>query len=606
MVSDAGEILKATFGFDRFRPLQGEVIDTVLKHNDSLVIMPTGGGKSLCYQIPALIFDGLTIVVSPLISLMQDQVSQLLQVGVSARFLNSSLSVQQYDQTLNEIKSSKIRLLYVAPETLLKPQVINILRSIDVSCLAIDEAHCISEWGHDFRPEYRKLSGLRNEFARAVVIALTATATTRVRQDIIDTLALKDASQFVGSFNRANLFLEVKAKNKPEQQVREVLEKFLNQSGIIYCATRKKVNELSEMLINEGFSAAPYHAGLSDTERRNNQEAFVRDDLQVIVATLAFGMGIDKPNVRFVIHYDLPKNVEGYYQEIGRAGRDGLDAHCLLLFSYGDIHKIKFFIDQKSDHEKRLAQSHLDAIIGYAECTLCRRIPLLAYFGEVYDSAGQSNGCGMCDICLGNTTLVDITVSVQKFLSCVKRTGELFGIVHIIDVLLGSKNKKVLEHQHQNVSTYGIGTELTKKQWSHLGRQCVQHGLLISDPKFGSLKLTAKAWEILRGQLKFDGVIIADDRKKYKKITRTKALVSTDYDRDLFSILRITRKKLADRANIPPYAVFPDRTLIELAAKLPETLEQLPAIHGIGKVKLDKYGMLFLTEIRNYTAHKKS
>jgi len=594
-------ILQTTFGFDQFRPLQGEVIDNVLERKDSVVIMPTGGGKSLCYQIPALIFDGVTLVVSPLISLMQDQVAQLVQVGVSACFLNSSLTTHQYNNTLDDIGAERFKLVYMAPETLLKPQVLVVLMAVNVSCLAIDEAHCISEWGHDFRPEYRKLAGLRDTFDDAVFLALTATATPRVRQDIIDSMAFNKAEQFIGSFNRSNLFLEVKAKDRPALQVLEMLQKFPGQSGIIYCATRRQVDDLSVFLANEGFSVAPYHAGLSDDDRKKNQQSFVRDDLQVVVATIAFGMGIDKPNVRFVIHYDLPKNIEGYYQEIGRAGRDGLDAHCLLLFSYGDIHKIKYFIDQKAETERRLAKVHLDAMVGYAESTACRRQPLLTYFGEEYTVPINENGCAMCDNCLGEgRDLLDVTVPVQKFLSCVKRTGELFGIVHIIDVLHGSKNKKVLQHQHQNLSTYGIGLEFSKRQWSHLARQCIQHGLVVLDDKFGGLKLTPKAWLVLRGQESFSGVIVADDLKKAKKSKVPKARITTDYDGDLFAILRAKRKELADKANIPPYAVFPDRTLIELAAKLPQAIEQLPAIHGVGSVKLEKYGGIFLDEIRRY------
>lgn len=600
MLDRARGVLQTTFGFENFRPLQEEVIASVLAGQDCVVIMPTGGGKSLCYQIPALIFEGLTLVVSPLISLMQDQVSQLVQLDIAARFLNSSLSAQQYNQILREIQDGLVKILYVAPETLVKSQVIGLLKTIAISCLAIDEAHCISEWGHDFRPEYRQLATLRGNFSGAVVLALTATATPRVREDINGNLALKQAKQFVGSFNRKNLYLQVKAKDEPVAQVLEMLKKYEGKSGIIYCATRRQVDELAGYLASQGVSVAPYHAGLADERRRKNQHDFVRDDLQIMVATVAFGMGIDKPNVRFVIHYDLPKNIEGYYQEIGRAGRDGLDAHCLLLFSYSDIHKINYFIEQKSESEKRLARIHLDAMVGYAESTICRRAPLLRYFGEAFEVEETEQGCGMCDNCMGGgQDLIDLTVPAQKFLSCVKRTGELFGIVHVIDVLLGSKNKKVLQHQHQNLSTYGIGLEYSKRQWSHLARQCLQHGLLTMDEKYGSVQLTVKSWEVLRGEVAFYGVVIAEE--KVRPVLEKRVMPGTpDYDANLFAILRKRRKELADRANVPPYAVFPDRTLIELSAKLPREVGQLQGIHGIGKVKLEKYGAIFLEDICHY------
>jgi len=599
MKSAATNILNSTFGFKSFRPLQGEVVEAVVSGRDAVVIMPTGGGKSLCYQIPALLFDGLTIVVSPLISLMQDQVSQLRLAGVAASFLNSSLSAADYSKTLNKIKTSSVTLLYVAPETLMKAQIIALLKETKVSCIAIDESHCISEWGHDFRPEYRKLAGMHNDFPGAVFLALTATATPRVRQDIISTLRLDDAKVFISSFDRANLHLQVSQKENPVRQVVEVIQRFPNQSGIVYCATRRQVDELNDALACQGYSVTGYHAGMTNEERRRNQHAFVRDNVQVVIATIAFGMGIDKPNVRYVIHYDLPKNIEGYYQEIGRAGRDGLDAFCLLLFSYADIYKIRYFIEQKTDKEKRMAHIHLGAMVAYAESALCRRIPLLNYFGEEYSVPAAEDGCGMCDNCLSaKRDPEDLTVAAQKFMSCVKRTGENFGIVHVVDVLLGRKNKKVLQYGHQHLSTYGIGSEFSKKQWSYLARQLLQHDLLTQDGSYAVLKLTDKAWSVLRGTENFYGLVLQDSPAV--KMNAGAAKMEIDYDERLFSKFRSLRKRLAEEANVPPYAIFPDKTLIELAARLPQSPEQMLLIHGVGQVKVQKYGKLFLAEIEAF------
>src|SRR5688572_11725607 len=404
-------ILKNTFGYDTFRPLQCEVIENVMARRDTLAVMPTGGGKSLCYQIPAILSDGLTVVVSPLIALMKDQVEQLRAYGVPALFLNSSLRPQDYQENMEYVKRGEVKLLYVAPETLLTPRILSLLAGVKVDLLTIDEAHCISEWGHDFRPEYRQLVEVRKRFPEAVCLALTATATSRVRQDIRTTLKFSTTNEFIASFNRENLYIEVLRKRDPIAQTIEILEHYKDQSGIIYCFSRKQVDELAYYLASKGYSVRPYHAGLEDGERRRNQEAFIRDDAQIIVATIAFGMGINKPNVRFVIHFDLPKSIEGYYQEIGRAGRDGLPAHCLLLYSYSDAAKLNYFIDQKTGAEKRVAIQHLDAIVRYAEDEVnCRRKPLLSYFGETY----ADQNCGNCDNCTNKTTLTDITIPAQK------------------------------------------------------------------------------------------------------------------------------------------------------------------------------------------------
>ena len=594
MISRAKTVLGDIFGYDEFRPLQREIIGNVLKKRDTLVIMPTGGGKSLCYQIPALIFKGLTIVVSPLISLMKDQVEQLTELGVPAVVLNSSLSNEEYSRNLERVKKNGVKLLYLAPEALLTTGMLSMLSSLQVDCLAIDEAHCISEWGHDFRPEYRQLVGVRSRFPFATCVALTATATPRVQEDIKNNLKFDASNEFIASFNRENLFIQVTPKNNPTSQTIEFLRNYPDQSGIIYCFSRRQVDDLYETLKSRGYSVRPYHAGLSNTKRTQNQELFIRDDVQIIVATIAFGMGINKPNVRFVIHFDLPKNIETYYQEIGRAGRDGLRAHCLLLFSYADIQKIKYFINQKDDHEQQVANIHLNSMLQFAETNGCRRIPLLTYFGEDY----STEKCDMCDNCLaGEKKRVDITIPAQKFLSCVKRADEIFGANHIIDVLRGSQSKKVLKFGHTTLSTYGIGKEYSRKQWFHLARQFIQKGLIVQDTKYGSLKLTEKAYDVLKGRELVFGILEEEhfpDRKEKKK------KYEYEHDHVLFEKLRKRRKELADKAGIPPYVIFPDKTLIEMAAFFPRSGESLLHIHGVGSVKYNKYGTIFMNIIDEY------
>ena len=586
-------LLKSIFGYDRFKPLQREVIQNVLQKRNTLAILPTGGGKSLCCQIPALIFAGLTVVVSPLIALMKDQVEQLHELGVPALFLNSSLSFEEYQNNLQKVRSGQVRLLYVAPETLLTPRIFSLLDSCSLDCLTIDEAHCISEWGHDFRPEYRQLVGVRNRYPKAVCLALTATATPRVRLDIKASLQFEDSNEFLASFNRENLLIEVNPKTDPAAQTLRFLQRFPNQSGIIYCFSRKQVDDLASFLSGKGFSVRPYHAGLSDEDRSKNQELFIRDDVQIIVATIAFGMGINKPNVRFVIHYDLPKSIESYYQEIGRAGRDGLPAHCLLLYNYGDAQKLRYFIDQKVAGEREAAYAHLSALTRYAESDICRRVPLLGYFGEIY----TTENCGMCDNCLGGQKdQTDITILAQKFMSCVKRTGERFGAGHVIDVLMGSANQKVLKFGHQELSTYGIGKELTRKQWLQISRQLVQKGLLAQDDVYGVLGLTPKAYTLLKNKEPILGILQEEEAQP----AQAQKAGEMEYDRGLFEVLRRQRKELADAARVPPYAIFSDRTLIEMAAFLPVTPERLLAINGVGQVKLAHYGTVFMGLILEY------
>jgi ATP-dependent DNA helicase RecQ len=589
----SSSILKNTFGYDTFRPLQSEVIENVMARRDTLAVMPTGGGKSLCYQIPSLLFEGLTVVVSPLISLMKDQVEQLRAYGVPSLFLNSSLAPQEYLENMEYVRRGEVKLLYVAPETLLTSRILSLLDSVQVDCLTIDEAHCISEWGHDFRPEYRQIVEVRKRFPHAVCLALTATATSRVRQDIRTTLKFSTTNEFIASFNRENFYIEVARKQDPYQQTIDMLERYKDQSGIIYCFSRRQVDELTAYLASKGYSVRAYHAGLEDSDRRKNQEAFSRDDVQIIVATIAFGMGINKPNVRFVIHFDLPKSIENYYQEIGRAGRDGLPAHCLLLYSYSDVAKINYFIDQKEGNEKRVAMEHLHAIVQYAEDErICRRKPLLNYFGEAY----QTENCSSCDNCTSAPTpLTDVTIYAQKFLSCVKRADEKFGAGHIADILLGSKNEKVLRWEHDKLSTYGIGTELTKKQWMHIARQLLTMGYLKQEGEYHTLSLTVRALEALRKRETIFGVVQEAERVRIKG-----KKVEVEYNSALFALLRQKRKEMADEAGIPPYVIFSDKTLVEMAAYYPQSAASLLNISGVGQVKSRQYGDVFLDVIKTY------
>jgi ATP-dependent DNA helicase RecQ len=587
------KILKEVFGYESFRPLQKEIIENILQRKDSLIIMPTGGGKSLCYQIPALIFEGLTIVVSPLISLMQDQVYQLNEIGVNAAVLNSSLDRTEYNINVNNILNKKVKLLYLAPETLIQERTINLLSKVKVDFVTVDEAHCISEWGHEFRPEYRKITEFREKFPDAVCAAFTATATPRVQDDIMECLKFNSENKFKASFNRENLFLEIIPKVSPEEQTVSLIENFIDQQGIIYCQSRKQVDALAGFLVDNGYLAKPYHAGLSSEERLKNQNFFVKDDINIIVATIAFGMGINKPNIRYVIHYDLPKNIESYYQQIGRAGRDGLYAHCRLLFSYGDIRKIKYFIGQmKNENEQRIANIHLNSVVAMSETNECRRIPLINYFGEAYSIPK----CDMCDNCNSDKKpKIDITVPAQKFMSCIARTGEIFGANHIIGVLRGSKLKKILDLGHDKLSTYGIGMEYSAKQWMFISRQLQSMGFIRVDEKYGSLKLAGETKKVFKGEIKVLGSVIDDNEKDIKK---NDIAVNCNYD--LVKLLKQKRKSIAVEKGIPPYAVFADKTLFEMAEYFPQNKNNLLNIHGIGSVKAEKYGDEFIGIIKDF------
>jgi ATP-dependent DNA helicase RecQ len=596
------QVLKNVFGYDEFRPLQESVIDNVLAGRDTLAIMPTGGGKSLCYQIPALLLPGLTVVVSPLIALMKDQVEQLRANGVPSLFLNSTLSQEAYFENMEAVRSGEVKLLFVAPETLMTPRLFGLLDSVTVSLITIDEAHCISEWGHDFRPEYRQLVDARKRYPKAVCLALTATATPRVRADITKTLGFALKNEFMASFDRPNLYIEVQPKEDATRQALRLLERYKDQSGIIYCFSRKQVDDLAATLIKKGYSARPYHAGLADETRAANQEAFIRDDVQVMVATIAFGMGINKSNVRFVIHYDMPKSIEGYYQEIGRSGRDGLPAHCLLLYSYGDVAKQRYFIDQKQGSERQAAQQQLDAITRYAEdLHNCRRKPLLSYFGETFTVAK----CEACDNCTAKPPeFVDLTLPAQKLLSCAVRSGERFGAGHLIDILRGSKNEKVLRLEHDKLTTYGIGADLSEKQWQSLARQLVQMGYLNQETEFRTLSLTPLAKEALRKRSPIRGMALESAKPERERGEKSLA-PELEVNNALLAQLRALRKQLADEAGVPPYVIFGDKTLLEMAAYLPQSDASLLGINGVGQVKLQRYGAAFLELIQGFAqAHK--
>jgi len=588
------KILRSIFGYDSFRPLQETCIQSVLDKRDTLLIMPTGGGKSICYQIPALMLPGLTVVISPLISLMKDQTSQLKSLGVEAEVLNSSLTWDEYDINKARIVSGKTKLLFLAPETLFKEEILQMLASCRVDCITVDEAHCISEWGHDFRPEYRRIRDLRERFPQAVFLAVTATATERVRRDIITNLALKDPRELIASFNRDNLFYEVIPKGRATDQTIDYINKFKNQSGIIYCFSRKQVDTLTKDLNYFGFKALPYHAGLADDVRHKNQEMFIRDDVPIMVATIAFGMGIHKPNVRFVLHYDLPKNIESYYQETGRAGRDGLASQCLLLFSTGDAAKIKYFIDQKEDEsQKRVAQNHLNTIISYAQSRQCRRIPLINYFGENYAIAN----CGQCDNCMKTPqTTVNLTIPAIKFMQCISETEERFGALHIINVLRGSEAEKVLKYDHHLCKTFGAGRDWSIKQWQHFAGQLLSQNLIDKNDDYGVLSLSQGSYELLSGQRAFQGYLLEEDILPTKNV-RSKQ--NDDYDTALFEKLRSKRKELADKTGVPPYIVFSDRSLIDMCHRKPRTKAEFSEVFGVGDQKLEKFSSIFIRVINS-------
>ena len=610
-------VLKSVFGYSSFRPLQKEIIQNVCSGRDTLAIMPTGGGKSLTYQIPALIFDGLTVVVSPLIALMHDQVSSLASNGIEAVFLNSSLEWEEYKSCVARVLSGKVKIVYVSPEGLATQKIQTLLHNenLHIKCFTIDEAHCISEWGHDFRPDYLAIASVRQQFPQAVCLALTATATKHVRDDIVNNLQMKNPDILLASFNRPNIFLEVRPKRDSYVQIVSFLKEHLEDSGIIYCFSRKQVDQLADLLSNDGFSVLPYHAGLDDSTREKNQTAFIRDKVQIMVATVAFGMGIDKPNVRFVIHYDLPKSLEQYYQEIGRAGRDGLPSTALLLYSSADIHKIRYFFADSADVEK--SEKLLQSMVDYASARHCRRQKLLAYFGEFYtpESSSVENKC-CCDICsTGQIQETDVTIPVQKFLSCIYRLNQRFGTLYVIDVLLGSRQKRIMDNGHNMLSTWGIGTELSREDWFELASILTERNYIEKSMEYGILSVTAKGRELLATREKVFLPVVFTGRgtkkseasaKKskpefalHKKGSAFEAISDTDAEGlRICNALKEWRKKTADKSNVPPYVIFGDKTLVEIALKKPQTSAELLEIYGLGDAKVRKFSSAILKIIR--------
>jgi ATP-dependent DNA helicase RecQ len=608
---DLGAALKRFFGFDSFRPGQEIIVRDALARRDVLAIMPTGGGKSLCFQLPALLQPGVTLVVSPLIALMQDQVRLLVDQGIDATFINSSLDSSEIGARIAALLRGDYKLVYLAPERILHPEFLQrvlpkLAATSSISAVVIDEAHCVSEWGHDFRPEYRQLATLRKQFPSIPIMAFTATATPRVRADIIDQLKLRDPTVHVASFNRPNLFYRVQPKSK--HAYRDLLSHIRKSggAGIVYCLSRKRVDELTGKLRDDGVRALPYHAGLDSDVRTRNQEAFIRDDAQVIVATIAFGMGINKPDVRWVVHYDLPRSLESYYQESGRAGRDGDAAQCILYFSPADIRTAEFLIQQKVDpidgqpleDEQRLARQQLRQVIDYAESSECRRAVQLRYFGEEFPG-----NCGACDNCYAPKEQQDWTVQAQQLLSCVARLArrqERFGAAHLIDILRGSKSERIISRGHDELSVYGIGKEHTVDEWRSLVRALLHQGLVDeTQDGYPVLSLNPRSWQVLRGELKVFAAIAP--RAKVQTPVAEDAAALEAPDPALFEKLRIKRKQLADQAGLPPYVIFHDSSLREMASRKPRTLEEFSTISGVGQAKLNRYGELFLAVIREHS-----
>ncbi len=588
--------LKTVFGFHRFRSPQQEVIERVVAGEDVFLVMPTGGGKSLCYQIPALHRSGVAIVVSPLISLMKDQVDALIDNGVRATCLNSSLSPAEVGRVFQQMDTGALDLLYVAPERLMQPEFLERLATLQLALFAIDEAHCISQWGHDFRPDYVQIGRLRGLFPGVPIVAMTATADPETRKDIIRQLGIEQATVYVAGFDRPNITYTVVPKQKPFAQLSAFLNGRRDEAGIVYALSRKRVEQVTERLREAGFAAAAYHAGLPDEERRRVQDAFRRDDLRIVVATVAFGMGIDKPNVRFVVHFDMPKSVESYYQETGRAGRDGLPSEALMLFGMGDVMTARSLIENSDNPERvRIELQKLNAMVAYSEALTCRRRALLAYFGDQRDQE-----CGNCDICTDPPERFDASDVARKALSCVYRVGERFGARHVIDVLRGAKGQRILDLHHDRLSTYGIGAELSSAEWDNIIRQLIHLGYLVQDfTRFGALGLSATARPILRGETQ---VVLGRPRTvpKGEKETRGKRGATAGEHQALFDELRALRKEIADALSVPPFVVFSDATLVEMAASRPRDEGELLQVTGVGEHKLNKYGAQFLAAITRY------
>lgn len=600
--SGAGSLdhpLRRVFGFSSFRPNQEEIVRALMGGRDVFAVMPTGGGKSLCYQLPAVLMPGAALVVSPLISLMKDQVDGARANGIRAAFLNSSLDFAEQSAVLRSLQSEELDLLYVAPERFALDHFRELLLRSRISMAVIDEAHCISEWGHDFRPDYLALSSIPEVLPGIPVAAFTATATERVQHDIVRKLRLRDPFVLRASFDRPNLTYEVRFKEPGEAQLVSILKGFSGQSGIVYRTSRKSVNDTAAMLQKRGFRALPYHAGLADRERQENQDAFIRDEVDVIVATVAFGMGIDKSNVRFVIHADLPKSIESYYQETGRAGRDGEAARCILLFSQSDIPKVRFFIDAMQDEaERQRSLDSLSKVVSFASATACRRRMLLDYFAETY----PRDNCASCDVCLGLHELTDCTRAAQMLLSAIVRTDSRFGAAHLIDILVGSKNQKIKDFGHDRLKVYGIGKEHDKKFWRRLIDDLIARKAVgRSEGLYPMLYLLEGGARILRGEERVELVRITEKKSAATRKSAGLEALPPDAKR-LFEELRKVRKRLADEQGVPPYVVFSDKTLVELSDIKPATRDEMLAVSGVGEVKLARYATPFLEAIARYNA----
>ncbi len=595
--SDLFDTLRKVFGFREFRPNQEQIVRAILETRDVFAVMPTGGGKSLCYQLPAVLLPGTCMVISPLISLMKDQVDGARANGIRAAFLNSSLDPEDRDAVMHQLLSNSLDLLYVAPERFTLEAFKKMLGRVNISMAVIDEAHCISEWGHDFRPDYLSLSALVTLFPDLPVAAFTATATHLVQQNILDKLALRNPLIVRASFDRPNLTYDVLLKEKVAAQLVILLKKNAGKAGIIYRTSRKSVDDTAAMLKAKGFRALPYHAGLSDHDRKRNQEAFIRDEVDVIVATIAFGMGIDKSNIRFVIHADLPKSVENYYQETGRAGRDGDAAHCTLLFSPGDISKLRFFIDTMTDvNERKRSLDALSKVVSFASTSICRRRTLLDYFGEHY----PHDNCSSCDICLGTRERVDCTRDAQMLLSAIVRTEERFGATHIVDIVIGSNIQKIRDFGHDRLKTYGIGKGRSKTYWRQLVDELLAQKVIEkSEGPYPTLFLLPKAVHILRNEESIEIVRVVEKTNE-KKLVKTLDVSGTPCDQELFELLRVLRKEIATEQGIPPYMVFSDPSLHQMSSICPRTADTMLTVTGVGEVKLERFGRQFLRLIERY------